>query len=100
PRPPSTTLFPYTTLFRSTRGCIKPRIKASDITINIGKGEKVPFPMGNKKLKWGEVVHNQSVTWLDSWQERCTGTPKYVFMGASSDRKSTRLNSSHVKISY
>src|SRR5437870_7043994 len=56
PRPPRSTLFPYTTLFRSPgRGC----------------SERSPCP-GNDRF----------------------GTPR------PRDRKSTRLNSSHVAISY
>src|SRR3989442_9105116 len=72
-RPPRSTLFPYTTLFRS-----------------VGLGRMVlTYP----ELLWdateGEAVQHKRIcrTFSD-----CTTAPR--------DRKSTRLNSSHVRISY
>src|SRR5690606_41529575 len=65
-RPPASTLFPYTTLFRSTR-CWMPTPR--------------PTPIG----------------FMNSTE---TPTARRRASGASPDRKSTRLNSSHVKISY
>src|SRR5207302_6652773 len=59
-RPPRSTLFPYTTLFRSTWSC-------------------APAPSCRSRLR----------TTRASW-----------FSRSPEDRKSTRLNSSHVKISY
>src|SRR5204863_8673067 len=61
-RPPRSTLFPYTTLFRSVAGTSERRFIGSPSTT-------------------GREPSNTSP---------CTGT----------DRKSTRLNSSHVEISY
>src|SRR5690349_22452580 len=66
-RPPRSTLFPYTTLFRS--GCPQ----------GSGMGD------GPRKLK-AEFNSRKHV--------------KGVLSMARSDRKSTRLNSSHVEISY
>src|SRR5690349_22679681 len=71
-RPPRSTLFPYTTLFRSDRimlgdiltGCIRQRRGAA-----------------------GRIFNRR---------RRRTSGPA----AASGDRKSTRLNSSHVEISY
>src|SRR5690349_23247920 len=67
-RPPRSTLFPYTTLFRSLRRTARPdhpdlahRRRARGATLRAGRG-----------------------------RERALGP----------DRKSTRLNSSHVEISY
>src|SRR5436309_6735392 len=57
-RPPRSTLFPYTTLFRSA-----------------GHSQRLAFPQFDRRL---EVPREQ----------------------VGQDRKSTRLNSSHVKISY
>src|SRR2546427_9086092 len=71
-RPPRSTLFPYTTLFRSrrcSRGLVAMRIKA----VRTGQHKQ----MGAKPLS------------CSSHQDR-----------AESDRKSTRLNSSHSQISY
>src|SRR5688572_31085370 len=72
PPPPSSTLFPYTTLFRSplvTLGCILLR-KCHLNTCSVGIATQDP-----------ELI------------ARFAGEPKQ-------DRKSTRLNSSHSQISY
>src|SRR5436305_7755040 len=72
-RPPRSTLFPYTTLFRSpTLATARMPVAAID-----GPGQYDFWTPG----VWGEV------------QTRMLDT-----IGA--DRKSTRLNSSHVRISY
>src|SRR5690349_24205262 len=66
-RPPRSTLFPYTTLFRSNKA------------------------NGNTLDRQGRLVSCEHAT------SRVTRTEKN---GALTDRKSTRLNSSHVEISY
>src|SRR5438067_6125519 len=66
-RPPRSTLFPYTTLFRSRR-------RAHDL----------------------HVVLNQHAVVND----RDSGRTKELAGRIEADRKSTRLNSSHVSISY
>src|SRR2546427_2901591 len=70
-RPPRSTLFPYTTLFRS-----KPAVAWGDF---LRDGE---IAYSNVKLKLTVVVHDS----IPSLREP--------------DRKSTRLNSSHSQISY
>src|SRR2546429_2068347 len=74
-RPPRSTLFPYTTLFRSCRGAQLPFCE--DVQVRLGNdavrderpiGERLGHP-------FGEPAHAE-------------------------DRKSTRLNSSHGYISY
>src|SRR3712207_8968936 len=72
-RPPRSTLFPYTTLFRSTP------IHESGTTVH--RGGRVPRSWGCTRLAWGE---------------RSDG----VGRTGGRDRKSTRLNSSHANISY
>src|SRR2546428_10270508 len=76
-RPPRSTLFPYTTLFRSTRRAL---------TL-IDRG-KEPFEAGRlaNQENPGRSAGNGSVM-------RCIPV-------ALRDRKSTRLNSSHDQISY
>src|SRR2546427_8952845 len=69
-RPPRSTLFPYTTLFRSC-WC------GSDTPANIPP-----------RHRWFRVA-------MSSWTT-CKGLPRQE----SRDRKSTRLNSSHSQISY
>src|SRR3712207_6904916 len=79
-RPPRSTLFPYTTLFRSEYG--------EDVPEDIGRPSKlVPVALADGtsfELDHGAVV----IAAITS----CTNTSK--------DRKSTRLNSSHANISY
>src|SRR5688572_31914548 len=74
-RPPRSTLFPYTTLFRSTRFLVHKSI-ANDFA--------QAFADHAKNLKVGD------------------GLAEGTQMGplANADRKSTRLNSSHSQISY
>src|SRR5437868_9898330 len=74
-RPPTSTLFPYTTLFRSRTSC----------------AASPPGPAnGPAILCSAAVVDHLAVT---------TGEPELQRSGGG-DRKSTRLNSSHVSISY
>src|SRR3712207_7307937 len=76
-RPPRSTLFPYTTLFRSSR--ISGEWNVSSDTAY--RTPHSPFVSGTT------VTH--SVT-----------TPTAKAEAAAADRKSTRLNSSHANISY
>src|SRR5690349_22203104 len=72
-RPPRSTLFPYTTLFRSVERFL------------------VPVEMAHERLQAALEV------------ERLLAVDSLVDVGdphALRDRKSTRLNSSHVEISY
>src|SRR5256885_11754372 len=71
-RPPRSTLFPYTTLFRSASQVLKIHPKVLERTAKRGE---VPA------LKVGKF-----------WRYRATTL--------DADRKSTRLNSSHLVISY
>src|SRR3712207_8238914 len=78
-RPPRSTLFPYTTLFRSViaaapkRRSGPARVRAEDL---------------RKRLRRG------------NGDRRYPATPILIRLGKGSDRKSTRLNSSHANISY
>src|SRR5690606_41443242 len=83
-RPPLSTLFPYTTLFRS----VFHRDGAWSSC------RRVAFQSGRRLLVWGAGRSN-SLSPVAS-VARQDGTRRM----ARSDRKSTRLNSSHVKISY
>src|SRR5947208_10009047 len=91
-RPPRSTLFPYTTLFRSGPADVNARITraftpALRATLSRqageGRGEGRPYtpPMG--RLHLGSILGT-------------TITVDFTFL----DRKSTRLNSSHQIISY
>src|SRR3712207_8045343 len=78
-RPPRSTLFPYTTLFRS---CYSPPLSA----------------MGEYLIDDDGYVRREHVTW-----DRPLGSKNgrgAAGAALARDRKSTRLNSSHANISY
>ncbi|KAJ4268420.1 DNA topoisomerase 1 [Fusarium torreyae] len=66
-------------------GHVKQRVAPEQITINIGKGAKIPEPP--KGHQWKAVQHDQKATWLAMWQENINGNYKYVMLGADSDIK-------------
>src|SRR5204863_7970547 len=88
PRPPRSTLFPYTTLFRS---CAVSQTKRSGPhgrhSMRRSKSCSNSTPKPRINCKWGSQE-------LDSHLQFILG------FGVELDRKSTRLNSSHVEISY
>src|SRR5690606_40908341 len=91
-RPPRSTLFPYTTLFRSRQlkdhytSILEPGKTATDIKQHTAQDKRfmqsldmvIEEHIGKKSLSVEDIAHALNI----------------------SDRKSTRLNSSHVKISY
>src|SRR3989442_398578 len=83
-RPPRSTLFPYTTLFRS---------QALNMATNKEEILKAVY-QGN-----GQVAKNPIPPILWSYNNNVKDYP-YDPAKAKQDRKSTRLNSSHVRISY
>lgn len=66
-------------------GKVKKRVQPEDITINIGKGAKVPEPPAGHK--WKKVQHDNTVTWLAMWQENVNGNIKYVMLANNSSLK-------------
>src|SRR5690606_39361827 len=89
PRPPSSTLFPYTTLFRS------PAVGAGERQcVAIGQAQGAASMGARDREQQGGVVLARVVDVASQ------GQVVRVFDGHWGDRKSTRLNSSHVKISY
>src|SRR3712207_9334674 len=97
-RPPRSTLFPYTTLFRSrpvevheptgavARGVLDDEVPVEEDRLALGQQRRVavqvvPAHLHHPDLFVGEVVDD-------------------VLQDVAGDRKSTRLNSSHANISY
>src|SRR5690606_41719084 len=91
PPPHRSTLFPYTTLFRSKSAVTKPNtnsIQVPDTANTLFKSFK--------KYYWNVTAYVD----IRGKKVRIQSDPAYFEMGMLEDRKSTRLNSSHVKISY
>src|SRR3712207_6922144 len=80
-RPPRSTLFPYTTLFRSDRA--------------LAGGEGTP-----EADREGHVAHHGQPHAAPLRGERLVDGRREVVVDLDGDRKSTRLNSSHANISY
>src|SRR5947209_15888010 len=78
-RPPRSTLFPYTTLFRSCA---------------LGIGERV----GNTQMD--QMLVNLKLMKVAPWENQDLTKLKEYCEILVLDRKSTRLNSSHANISY
>src|SRR3712207_9140175 len=97
-RPPRSTLFPYTTLFRSAP--LRDRDTPWAAVDDDGCAGAGPHPQGVEKLSVALVAEARSRR--RSWRPRpAVGdnrdlVPRLV----ARDRKSTRLNSSHANISY
>src|SRR3712207_8755857 len=82
-RPPRSTLFPYTTLFRSLPGPFQPAAQAALESHRGGAGDRLcPAPLDR----------------LSARRSHLRGQP--LPAASQPDRKSTRLNSSHANISY
>src|SRR5436305_6694287 len=86
-RPPTSTPFPYTTLFRSWARDAK----------NFGSAILI---------EWGTEPNGDWFSWNGKWNggpgegpERYIAAYRHI-VDLMRDRKSTRLNSSHVRISY
>ena len=56
------------------RGKWKPRITADKVTLNLGKGAKIP------EGKWNKIVHNRTATWLAEWEDYLTKKSKYIWL--------------------
>src|SRR3712207_8875161 len=91
-RPPRSTLFPYTTLFRS-RNVVDERQRGGHVTAVDDRPTTAEpsfrglagVPLALEPLNRKDFTSDQEVRWCP---------------GCGEDRKSTRLNSSHANISY
>src|SRR3712207_7789949 len=77
-RPPRSTLFPYTTLFRS---------EAAHVRGDVADGQRL-----------AEVAEDHVLVGDQAGQPQ--GVDRHLALHQLGDRKSTRLNSSHANISY
>src|SRR5258708_21676603 len=78
-RPPRSTLFPYTTLFRSVRSFL----------LKLNRGEI------------RDAIGRDVISRIADFIQKLFGDTRYIYAASGAgDRKSTRLNSSHQIISY
>src|SRR3712207_8808486 len=85
-RPPRSTLFPYTTLFRSSlRSAPRPDQLVGDGQPSRRRGAVILARQQAAGFLLGEPLHFRQLS---------------LIRGGLVDRKSTRLNSSHANISY
>src|SRR5690349_22339836 len=87
PRPPRSTLFPYTTLFRSAMGLHRIISATSEMFSISLVAEEMRKP-------WSFYKYYVPTA------RCCPDSLERSLLRQSPDRKSTRLNSSHVEISY
>src|SRR5690554_7686370 len=94
--PPRSTLFPYTTLFRSLFDQLKSR-GFDKLAMVSGSGSQTSD--SDEETKKIEPILERFAPYTKLYMEKEWDfqTPK---KGIEADRKSTRLNSSHVRISY
>src|SRR2546427_7842205 len=82
-RPPRSTLFPYTTLFRSL---FCPHVSPDDSLLSRLSRDGARLTLAQLQMLSGQGLLQPGTDWCDT--------------GVLEDRKSTRLNSSHSQISY
>src|SRR5690606_41710836 len=82
PHPPRPPLFPYTTLFRS-----------------LSRSSAAPAPASSSREPKPHSTPSGRTLLRSAPTTSCRRSPT-ITVSSGSDRKSTRLNSSHVKISY
>src|SRR3712207_7587267 len=85
-RPPRSTLFPYTTLFRSLGPSMSAWIRSLGLPVTGG-------PRGTIQAIREQSLRIARCEFTLQWTARSEN-------GGDEDRKSTRLNSSHANISY
>src|SRR2546427_7742470 len=89
-RPPRSTLFPYTTLFRSDAVGARVKVTAGDLVLYDEKKGGMSYQSAqDPRLHFGLGQHTTVEEVEIKWPS-----------GELTDRKSTRLNSSHSQISY
>src|SRR3712207_8449502 len=89
-RPPRSTLFPYTTLFRSQAGGVEAIDRASAVAVRTAAWVR-DLVASTEGLRDAELDDPASCG--------CDGL-RITVVSDKPDRKSTRLNSSHANISY
>src|SRR5690606_41357283 len=98
--PPRPTFFPYTTLFRSAGNGIVESAVTLPGPVDYGTVLNYQFTAVVDECNNGGSFKNTAWTRLLTHGENAIGATTDLIYCGEADRKSTRLNSSHVKISY
>src|SRR3712207_7594917 len=93
-RPPRSTLFPYTTLFRSLVRIRGDRVFYTD------PATRAPGQLGRPRRHGVRFCCANPARWPAPQQTLQVDDEQYGRVAVAADRKSTRLNSSHANISY
>src|SRR5690606_41222996 len=96
-RPPSSPLFPYTTLFRSEVVVVERHHALQLVGDDGGRAPADRVPVGPRAVQLA-VADRAASAGLVHHRDRLADHLRDAL--EDRDRKSTRLNSSHVKISY
>src|SRR5205807_10026727 len=97
PPPPRSTLFPYTTLFRSNHERHAWHREHGEFLDHSKIGFSIPLRRAHHTAQgWNSDSRDGRVDLIDRHQQQLVGAR----VEAKLDRKSTRLNSSHLVISY
>src|SRR3989442_15692669 len=97
-RPPRSTLFPYTTLFRSLN------VMEGDTPYRQGHQHEYEYDDRQPRVQLAALFSRHGRLPLPAastpWAPRIVRGGRRPCLEKRADRKSTRLNSSHVRISY
>src|SRR5690606_41690050 len=95
-QPPASTLFPYSTLFRSGHGTYGKHLLTR---LEDGRTLHTHLRMEGRwrLIRTADISSGRNRADRSPYVRAILGTDRWTALG---DRKSTRLNSSHVKISY
>ena len=66
------------------RGKWKPKISSKDVTLNFGKGARIPTG------DWGKIVRDRDSMWIASWTDVLTQKRKYVWLADTAGIKQDR----------
>src|SRR3712207_7744404 len=101
-RPPRSTLFPYTTLFRSILVAKDGQIAYQRAFGHQDIGSQTPMSMDTifRIASQTKAITSAAVLLLQEEGKLLVDDPVSKYMPEWIDRKSTRLNSSHANISY
>lgn len=68
-------------------GKIKNRIEPEDIVLNVGPDMPIPVVEFDPSRRWGEIISNNELEWIASWQDNVTNKYKYARFGRGSTFK-------------